>query len=154
MENQSADKPFLVSDNAVPGFCLSFISQYNCLVTKLLQEHNKPSWERKCHHSAYFVIRWDNCKWPGHEMSRNSEIPLHYKPAPCESDKDASQPLPPAESWMWQTAQHQLERCEPNPLQPPGVSWRHTGPNVVVLSTYREDQKEIRDKKQHNPQTK
>ena len=28
--------------------------------------------------------------------------------------------------------QHQLERCEPKPLQPPGVSWRHTGPNVVI----------------------
>ena len=55
---------------------------------------------------------------------------------------------------MWQTAQHQLERCEPNPLQPPGVSWRHTGPNVVVQSTYREDQKESRNKKQHHPQTK
>ena len=24
------------------------------------------------------------------------------------------------------------ERCELNPLQPPGVSWRHTGPNVVT----------------------
>ena len=35
---------------------------------------------------------------------------------------------------MWQTAQNQLERCEPNPLQPPGVSWRHTGPNVVIYS--------------------
>ena len=78
MENQSADKPFFVSDNAVPGSCLSFISQYNCLVTTLLQEHNKPSWERKFHHSAYFVIRWDNCKWPGHEMSRNSEIPHQW----------------------------------------------------------------------------
>ena len=40
--------------------------------------------------------------------------------------------LPPAESRMWQTAQHQLERGELNPLQPPGVYWRHTGPNVVV----------------------
>ena len=40
----------------------------------------------------------------------------HYKPAPRESDKDASQPLPYAESRMWQTAQHLLERCEPNPL--------------------------------------
>ena len=57
MENQSADKPFFVSDNAVPGSCLSFISQYNCLVIKLLQEHNKPLWERKFQHSAYFVIR-------------------------------------------------------------------------------------------------
>ena len=57
---------------------------------------------------------------------------LYRKPAQRESDKDASQPLPPAESWMWQTAQHQLERCELNPLQPPGGSWHHTGPNVVV----------------------
>ena len=63
---------------------------------------------------------------------RRSVGVLHLKSAPCESTKDASQPLPPAESWLWQTAQHQLERCEPNPLQPPGVSWRHTGPNVVV----------------------
>ena len=29
-------------------------------------------------------------------------------------------------------AQHQLERCELNPLQPPGVYWHHTGPNVVI----------------------
>ena len=43
-----------------------------------------------------------------------------------------SQPLPPAVSRMWQTSQHQLERGEPNPLKPPGVSWRHTGPNVVL----------------------
>ena len=56
MENQSADKPFFVSDNAVPGSCLSFISQYNCLVTKLLQEHNKPSGKDNVHHSAYFMI--------------------------------------------------------------------------------------------------
>ena len=27
---------------------------------------------------------------------------------------------------MWQTAQHQLERCERNTLQPPSVYWRHT----------------------------
>ena len=46
--------------------------------------------------------------------------------------KDASQPLTSAESRMWQTAQHQLERCEPNPLQPPDVYWRHTRPNVVI----------------------
>ena len=38
---------------------------------------------------------------------------LYRKPAPRESDKDAIQPLPSAESRMWQTAQHQLERCEP-----------------------------------------
>ena len=35
-----------------------------------------------------------------------SEYLLYHKPAPPESDKDASQPLPPAESGMWQTAQH------------------------------------------------
>ena len=64
--------------------------------------------------------------------SRRSVGVLYHKPAPRESNKDASQPLPPAESRMWQTAQHQLERGELNPLQPPGVSWRHTGPNVVV----------------------
>ena len=56
MENQSADKAFFVSENAVSGSCLSFISQYNCLVTKLLQKHNKCSLDRKLHHSAYFVI--------------------------------------------------------------------------------------------------
>ena len=79
---------------------------------------------------------------------------LHHRPAPCEYDKEASQYLPPAESRMWQTAQHQLERCELNPLQPPGVSWRHTGPNVVISITYREHQEESRNKKQHHPQTK
>ena len=52
----------------------------------------------------------------------------HHKPTSHESDKDASQPLPHVEMGMWQTAQHSLERCEINPLQPPGVSWRHTGP--------------------------
>ena len=57
---------------------------------------------------------------------------LYHKPAPRESDSDAIQPLQPAESQMWQTAQHQLELGELNPLLPPGVSWRHTGPNVVV----------------------
>ena len=64
--------------------------------------------------------------------SRRSVGVLHHKPAPRESDKDTSQPLPPAESWMWQTAQHQLERGELHQLPPPGIYWRHTGPNVVV----------------------
>ena len=56
--------------------------------------------------------------------SRRSVGVLYHKPAPRESNKDASQPLPPAESRMWETAQHQLERGELNPLQAPGVSWR------------------------------
>ena len=64
--------------------------------------------------------------------SKRTDGVLHHKPDPRESDKDASQPLPPAESRMWQPAQHQLERCELNPLQPPVVYWRHTGPSVVV----------------------
>ena len=51
----------------------------------------------------------------------------YYKPTPRESDKDAT-----AESRMWQTAHHQLKRCEPDPLQPPGVSWCHTRQNVVI----------------------
>ena len=50
----------------------------------------------------------------------------------ANATKDASQPLPSAASRMWQTAQHQLERCESNRLQPPCVSWRHTGRNVVI----------------------
>ena len=50
-------RPIRLSDNAVSGSCFSFISQYNCLVTKLLQEHNKRSLERTLHHSAYFEIR-------------------------------------------------------------------------------------------------
>ena len=53
--------------------------------------------------------------------------------APRKFDKDASQPLPSAESRMWQTAKHQLERCEPNQLQHPGVYWRYTRPNVVII---------------------
>ena len=57
---------------------------------------------------------------------------LHHKPAARESDKDTSQPLPFSESRMWQTAKHQLERCELNPLQLPSVSWRHIGPKVVI----------------------
>ena len=64
--------------------------------------------------------------------SRRSVGVLYHKPAPRESNKDASQPLPPAGSRMWQTVQHQLRRGELNPLQPTGVSWLHTGPNVVV----------------------
>ena len=55
---------------------------------------------------------------------------------------------------MWQTAQHHLERCEPNRLQPPDVSWRHTRSNDITSSTYLEDQKESRNKKQHHLQTK
>ena len=41
---------------------------------------------------------------------------LRHKPA-------TRQPLPLAESRMWQTGQHQLERSELNPLQPPAVCW-------------------------------
>ena len=47
---------------------------------------------------------------------RRSVGVLYHKPAPRESDKDPSQPLPPAELRMWQTAQHQLERCVINQL--------------------------------------
>ena len=41
---------FFVSDNAVLGSCLSFISQYNCLVTKLLQGQHTISvhWKENC----------------------------------------------------------------------------------------------------------
>ena len=56
---------------------------------------------------------------------------LHHKPASRESDKDASRPLRPAESRIWQTAQH-LERYELNPQQSHGVPWLHAGPNGVT----------------------
>ena len=93
-------------------------------------------------HTRLCVCRRPCCHYTEHGLctdrgstdigSRRSVGVLYYKTAPRESDKDASQPLPPTVSRMWKTAQHQLERCEHNPLQPPDVSWRHTGPNVVI----------------------
>ena len=47
MGNQTADRPFFVSANAVSGSCFSFISQCNCLMSKLLQEHSKGSFGKK-----------------------------------------------------------------------------------------------------------
>ena len=93
-------------------------------------------------HSQLCVCRRPCCHYTEHRLctdrgntdlgSRRSVEVLCHKPAPRESNKDASQSLPPADSLIWQTAQHQLERGELNPLQPPGVPWCHTGPNVVV----------------------
>ena len=102
--------------------------------------HKRPAYSPG--HSQLCVCRRPCCHYTEHGLcsdrgntdlgSRSSVGVLYHKPAPRESNKDASQPLPPAESRMWQTAQHQLERGELNPLQPPGVPWCHTGPNVVV----------------------
>ena len=50
-----------------------------------------------------------------------------------------------AESRMWQTAQHQLERFERNPRQPPGVSWRHTELNVGMHISRRPKRKSEQD---------
>ena len=109
--------------------------------TSLQRIHERPAYSPR--HAQLCVCRRPCRHYTEHRVCTNrgntdlssSRIVgvLHLKPAPCESDKDASQPLPSAESRMWQTAQHQLERGEPNPLQPPGVSWRHTGPNVVII---------------------
>ena len=103
--------------------------------TSLKRIHKRPAYSPG--HSQRCVIRRPCCHYTEHRLctdrgntdlgSRRSVGVLYHKPAPRESNKDASQPLPPAESRMWQTAQHQLERGELNPLQPPGVSWHHTG---------------------------
>ena len=108
--------------------------------TSIQRLHKRPAYSPG--HAQLCVCRRPCCRYTEHGLCTdrgNTDLSssrtvgvLHLKPAPCESDKDASQPLPSAESRMWQTAQNQLERCEPNPLQPPGVSWRHTGPNIVI----------------------
>ena len=106
--------------------------------TSLQRIHKQPAYSPG--HSQLCVCRRPCCHYTEHGLctdrgntdlrSRRSVGVLYHKPAPRESNKDASQPLPSAESRMWQTAQHQLERGELNPLQPPGVSWRHTGPHI------------------------
>ena len=48
MGNQTADRPFFVSAIAVSGSCFSFISQCNCLISELLQEHSKGSFDYGC----------------------------------------------------------------------------------------------------------
>ena len=47
MGNKTADRPFFVSANAVSVSCFSLISQCNCLMSKLLQEHSKGSLGKK-----------------------------------------------------------------------------------------------------------
>ena len=47
MGNKTADRPFFFSANAVSVSCFSFISQCNCLMSKLLQEHSKGSLGKK-----------------------------------------------------------------------------------------------------------
>ena len=79
---------------------------------------------------------------------------LNHKPAPRESDK--------TQVTLFHLRNRECDKqlniswngVNLNPLQPPGVSWRHTRPNVVIYSTHREDQKESRNKKQHHPKTK
>ena len=108
--------------------------------TSLQRIHKRPAYSPG--HSQLCVCRRPSCHYTEHGLctdrgntdlgSRRSAGVLYHKPAPRKSNKDASQSLPPEESRMWQTAQHQLEWGELNQLQPPGVSWRHTGPNVVL----------------------
>ena len=44
---------------------------------------------------------------------------------------------------MWQTAQHQLERCEPNSVLPPSVYWRYTRQNVSYEAHIEKTKKKV-----------
>ena len=75
MGNQTADRPFFVSANVVSGSCFSVISQCNCLISKLLQEHSKGSFGKKNTPFFLFYNTLRRLQRSGHEMYRNSEIP-------------------------------------------------------------------------------
>ena len=75
MGNQTADRPFFVSANVVSGSCFSVISQCNCLISKLLQEHSKGSFGKKNTPFLLFYNTLRRLQRSGHEMYRNSEIP-------------------------------------------------------------------------------
>ena len=91
--------------------------------TSLQRIHKRPAYSPG--HSQLCVCRRPWCHYTEHGLctdqgntdlgSKRSVGVLYHKPVPRESHKDASQPLPPAESRMWQTAQHQLEQGELNP---------------------------------------
>ena len=66
MGSQTADMPFFVSANVVSGSCFSFISQCNCLMSKLLQEHSKGSFGKK---NTPFFLFYDNVETTAKAMA-------------------------------------------------------------------------------------